>query len=81
MAYAAMQIGLFHFKTIQAYERHFLPTFCTPEIQGGCMNFSPGKLGDCYEHPGIQGMFLEVPGFQGALHNDPGFPGVSVQPP
>ena len=45
------------------------------------MNFSPGKLGDCFEHSGIQqGMFLEVPGFQGVL-NDPGFPGVSVQPP
>ena len=45
------------------------------------MNFSPGKLGDCYEHSGIQGMVLEVPGFQGVLCNDPGFPGVSVQPP
>ena len=22
------------------------------------MNFSPGKLGDCFEHSGIQGMFL-----------------------
>ena len=31
------------------------------------MNFSPGKLGDCFEHSGIQGMFLEVPGFQGVL--------------
>ena len=73
--------GLFHFKSIQAYGRHFLLMFCTPEIQGDCMNFSPGKLGDCFEHSGIQGMFLEVPGFQGVLHNDPGFPGVSVQPP
>ena len=35
------------------------------------MNFSPGKLGDCFEHSGIQGMFLQVPGFQGVLHNDP----------
>ena len=73
--------GLFHFKFIQAYGRHFLLTFYTPEIQGRCMNFSPGKLGDCYEHFGIQGMVLEVPGFQGVLCNDPGFPGVSVQPP
>ena len=66
---------------IQVYRRHFLLTFCTPEIQGGYMNFTPGKLGDCFEHSGIQGMFLEVPGFQGVLHNDPGFPGASVQHP
>ena len=51
------------------------------------MNFSPGKLGDCYEHPGIQCMFLEVPwipgcssftmtlDFQGSLYNLPRFPG------
>ena len=56
-------------------------TFCTPEIWRVYKNFSPGKLGVCYEHSGIQGMFLEVPGFQGALHNGPGFPGVSVQCP
>ena len=45
------------------------------------MSFSPGKLGDGYEHSGIQGMVLEVPGFQGVLCNDSGFPGFSVQPP
>ena len=73
--------GLFHFKSIQAYGSHFLLTFCTPEIQGDRMNFSPGKLDYCYEHSGILGMFLDDPGFQGVLHNDPGFPGVSVQRP
>ena len=25
------------------------------------MNFSPGKLGDCFEHTGIQGMFFGSP--------------------
>ena len=57
------KIGLNHFKSIQAYGRHFLLTFCTPEIQGDRMNFSPGKLDYCYEHSGIQGMFSDDPGF------------------
>ena len=47
-------------ESIQAYGRHFLLMFCTPEIQGDCMN--PAYV-------------LEVR-FQGVLYNDPGFPGV-----
>ena len=62
-------------------------TFCSPEIQEDHANFSPGKLGDICQDPGVQ-MFLEVPGlweffaiildFQGTLlclyNNIPRFP-------